>query len=193
MLDVIRDIVSKIRSIKGVQQVLILTDEDKRKVLELEKLAEQRVMMGLGLGDNRGVKEALKRGAVVAFVTDMEYEWPPGPNVILTWKERVIGEEINDPEKLEELKNSKNIVLMGNFALYKDRMPQPSLMIHEPPLVILPPKSCPEVEKLPHVHNVVQGSPSPPADSYLKDRMQADLRDQRLGTVLLGFDLKNNP
>lgn len=193
MQDVIRDVTSKIRSIKGVQQVLILTDEDKKKVLELEKQAEQRMMMGLGLGDNQGVKEALKRNVSVAFVTDMEYKWPPGANVILTWKGNVIGEEINDYEKLEELKKSKNIILMGNFALYKDRMPQPSLMVHEPPLVILPPKPCPEVGNLPHVHNVVQGSPSPPADNYLKDRMQADLKDQRLGTVLLGFDLKNSP
>jgi len=174
ILDVIEDVVSRIKSIRGVRQVLILTEEDKRRVLELEREAEQRVMMGLGLGDNRGVKVALRCDVVVAFITDAEYEWPPGPNLVLTWKGKVIGED----------------VVMGNFVVYKDRVPMPSLIAEEPPLAVFPPKPCPEIENVPRIYNAVQGSPSPPADTYLKKRMNTDLRDPRLGTALVGFNLE---
>lgn len=67
----------KLKKFKGVHQVLVLEEDDKRKALELERQAEQRVIMGLGQGDNQGVKTALKRDVVMSIITDNEYEWPP--------------------------------------------------------------------------------------------------------------------
>lgn len=187
---IVREVISIIQSIKGVRQVFILTDEDKRKVLELERQAEKR-FMGLGRGDNQGVKTVLERNTVIAFLTDAEYRWPPGPNIILFWKGKVIGEEVYDPKKLEKLKNKTGVYLAGNFALYKNNMPKPSLMIQEPPVVVFPPKPYPEIKKkVPMIDDVVLGSPSPSSDAYLKKRMKADLENKRLGTALLGFNKK---
>lgn len=185
---IMRDVMSTIKDLKGVQQVSILTDEDKRKVLELERQAEKR-FMGLGRGNNQGVKTVLERDIVIAFVTDAEYRWPPGPNLILFWKGKVIGEEVTDPKKLEKLKNKTGVYLAGNFALYKNNMPKPSLMIQEPPLIVFPPKPFPEIKKkVPAIHDVVIGSPSPSSDNYLKKRMKVDLENKQLGTALLGFN-----
>lgn len=186
--DVVENVVSKVKGIRGVHQVFILTGEDKRKVSELERQAEQKVMMGLGLGDNRGIKEALKRNFVIAFVTDADYEWPPGPNVVLECRGEVIGEEVSDSKKLEELRKSKDIVSMGNFVLHKNKISKLSPMAKEPPLVAFPPKSCPQVENVPGACNTAWGCPSPPACIYLKRRMGADLEDSRFGTVLVGFN-----
>lgn len=187
--DIVENVVSKIKGVRGVHQVLILTEEDKRKVSELEGQAEQKVMMGLGLGDNRGIKEALKRDVVIAFVTDADYVWPLGPSVVLECKGEVIGEEVSDPKKLEEFRKSRDVIIMGSFVLYKSKIPKPPPMAKESLLVVFPPKPCPQVENVPGACNAVVGSPSPPASIYLKGRMGANMEDPRLGTVLVGFDL----
>lgn len=189
MRNTIENVLSRIKGIKGVHRVFILTDEDKKKILELEKPSERRMMMGC-LYDNQGVKDALKCNVVVAFLTDMEYEWPQGPNLILTWKGIVIGEEISAPEKLEELKNSENAIVKGNFVLYKNRMLKSSPTDSEPPVIVMPPKSCILMEKIPNIHNVIQGAPSRPVDNYLKKSMGVDLKDRKLGTFLLGFNVE---
>ncbi|WP_269850663.1 hypothetical protein [Methanosarcina horonobensis] len=43
------------------------------------KKAEGAVLMGMGVGDNRGIKEVLKRQLIIAFTTNMDYVWPEGP------------------------------------------------------------------------------------------------------------------
>lgn len=187
--DIVKKVLSKINAIKGVRQALVLTEEDRRKVKELEEEAETHVMMGLGYGENQGIKTALQREVVIAFVTDNNYVWPLGPNLILKWKGRVIGEELTEPQKIEELKNKENVVLMGNFALYKDRMPKASDMVKEPSTVIFPPKPCSEIKETQDVCDAVQASPCAPTDTYLKKRMSANLGDPRLGTFIIGFNL----
>ncbi len=188
--DVVNEVLSILKSTKGIRQVLVLTDEDRKKIAELEALSEGEVMMGLGLGDNRGVKEVLKREVVVACVTDMSFEWPPVPMMIVEWRGKVIGEDIPDPVKREELKKSKNCTFMGNIALYKDRMPKPEEMLKERSKVVFSPLPCAQVEKVLGACNAIVGSPTPHSDNYQKGRMGVDLHNQKLGTVIVGFDLK---
>lgn len=190
--DIVKKVLSKISTIKGVRKALVLTDEDRRKVIELEEEAETHVMMGLGYGENQGIKTALQREVVIAFVTDNNYVWPHGPNLILKWKGQVIGEEVTDPKKLEELKTKNNVVLMGSFALYKDRMPTASNMVKEPSTVIFPPKPCSDIKEIQGICDAVQASPCPPTDTYLKNRMNANLGDPHLGTFMIGFNFTRN-
>jgi hypothetical protein len=44
---------------KGVEETDILNEEDKEKILELEKKAEGAVLMGMGIGDNQGSRRFL--------------------------------------------------------------------------------------------------------------------------------------
>ena len=75
---VIQDVICRLKATKGVEDTYILDEKDKETVLELEKKAEGAVLLGLGVGDNEGIKEVFKRQIIIAFTTNMNYVWPEG-------------------------------------------------------------------------------------------------------------------
>ena len=185
---VIQDVICRIKTIKGVEDTYILSEEDKEKIIELEKKAEGAVLMGLGVGDNQGIKEVFKRQVIIAFTTNMNYVWPEGPNVLLMQYGEKVGEDIYDPEKLEECEKCKDMLVMGNFVIYKSAVPKPKDAKKEPITVVLPPQKCKDVECIEGVANVVLASPSTPSDEYIRSVM--DLKPAvGLGTFIIGFDL----
>lgn len=185
---VIQDVICRIKSMKGVEDTYILSEEDKEKILELERKAEGAVLMGLGVGDNQGIKEVFKRQVIIAFTTNMNYIWPEGPNVILMQYGEKVGEDIYDPEKLEECKKCNDMLVMGNFVIYKSSVPKPKDAKKEPITVVLPPQKCQDVECVEGVTNAVLASPSTPSDEYIRSVM--DLKPAvGLGTFIIGFDL----
>ncbi len=186
--NVIQDVICRIKAIKGVDETYILNEEDKEKVLELEKKAEGAVLMGLGVGDNQGIKEVFKRQVIIAFTTNMNYVWPEGPNVVLMQFGEKIGEDVYDPEKLEECKKCKDMVVMGNFVIYRSAVPKPKDAKKEPITVVLPPQKCQELECINGVDNIILGSPSTPSDEYLRSVMGLKPEIGR-GTFIIGLDL----
>lgn len=183
----IEDVLCKIKAIKGVEDTYILDEEDKETILQLEKKAEGMVLMGLGQGDNQGVKEVFRRQVIVAFTTTMDYVWPEGPNVILMQNGERVGEDVYNEEKLEECRNCKDILVMGNIILYKNAIPKGIKGKNEPLTVVLPPQECSAVERA-GIENVVLGSPSTPSDEYIRDRMGL-VNEKGQGTFLIGFDI----
>jgi hypothetical protein len=186
--DIIQDVICKIKAIEGVEEAYILNEKDKEKVFELEKKAEGAVLMGLGVGDNQGVKEVFKRQVLIVFTTNMNYVWPQGPNVFLMQYGEKIGEDIYDPQKLEQCKKCKDMIVMGNFVIYKSAVPKPKDAGKEPITVVLPPHKCPEAECVTGGSNVVLASPSTPSDEYIRSVMGFK-PGAGLGTFLVGFDL----
>jgi hypothetical protein len=63
-------------------------------------------------------------------------------------------------------------------------------MLIERSKVVFSPLPCPEVEKVSGACNAIVGSPTPHSDNYQKTRMGIDLFNRKLGTVIIGFDLK---
>lgn len=186
--DIIAEVLCKIKAMKGVEDTYILNEEEKEKVLELEKGVEGMVLMGLGQGDNQGIKEVLKRQVIIAYTTSMEYVWPEGPNVILMQGGEKVGEDIYDSEKLEECKQCKDNIVMGNFVIYKTAVPKEKIGKKEPLVVVMPPKCCPEVECIQGIKNTVLGSPSVPSDEYIRSRMGLKAGKGQ-GTFIIGFDI----
>lgn len=186
--NVIQDAICRIKAIKGVEDTYILSEEDKEKILELEMKAEGAVLMGLGVGDNQGIKEVFKRQIIIAFTTNMNYVWPEGPNVVLMQYGEKVGEDVYDPEKLEECKKCNDMLVMGNFVIYKNSVPKPKDAKKEPITVVLPPQKCQDVECVEGVTNAVLASPSTPSDEYIRSTM--GLKPVvGLGTFIIGFDL----
>jgi hypothetical protein len=186
--NVIQDVICRIKAIKGVEDTYILNEEDKEKIFELEKKAEGAVLMGLGVGDNQGIKEVLKCQVIIAFTTNMNYVWPEGPNVVLMQYGEKVGEDVYDPEKLEECKKCNDMIVMGNFVIYKNAVPKPKDAKKEPITVVLPPQKCQDVECVEGIINAVLASPSTPSDEYIRSVM--DLKPALgLGTFIIGFDL----
>jgi len=186
--DVIQNVICMIKAIKGVEDTYILSEEDKEKIFELEKKAEGAVLMGLGVGDNQGIKEVFKRQVIIAFTTNMNYVWPEGPNVLLMQYGEKVGEDIYDPEKLEACKKCHDMVVMGNFVIYKSAVPKPRDAKKEPITVVLPPQKCQDVECVEGVTNAVLASPSTPSDEYIRSVMGLKPATG-LGTFIIGLDL----
>lgn len=187
--DITEQVIQCIKNIKGVGDVMVLTDQDRAVVGELEAKADQMTLMGLGIGDNKGIKQVLKNDVILAFITDMNYVWPAGPNVILMHQGHVVGEDVDDPIKLEEYQSCKNHLVIGNVVIYDTDVLKRMQGKDDPIIVVMPPKPCPEVDKVPHVCNVALASPSPPSDEYMKERMGLTLV-HGTGTFILGFDFK---
>jgi len=185
--EIIEDVQCKIKAIKGVEDTYIITEKDREKILALEKEAEGAVLMGLGIGDNRGIKEVFNRQLIIAVTTNMDYVWPAGSNVVLMQYGEKVGEDIYDPEKLEECKKCKDMMVMGNLVLYRNAVPKPKDAKKEPLTVVLPPQKCPEVECASGVTNVVLGSPSTPTDEYIREQMGLQV-EKGQGTFIIGLD-----
>lgn len=187
--EIIEKVKNKITEMQGVCDVFTLNDEDIEKIREQEKKAEEMTLMGLGRGDNQGVKEVIDRDVAMVFTTTKEFEWPCSPQVILMKEGEKIGEDMDDTEKLKEYEETGDALVIGNIVIY-DKSSISSLTGSSKPLVVvMPPKDCPTVDEVPEIKDVVLGSPSPPTDEYLKNRMKAEC-EIGMGTFLLGFNVK---
>ena len=189
------EIINKVRNaivhMKGVETTYLLNEDDQEIVRELEKKADEMTLMGLGRGDNKGVKAVLKNDVIFAFTTNMDFNWPEGPSVILMHGDRIVGQNLDDEAKLEEMKSCKDKLLIGNIVIYDTSVLKGMDSKTNPLIVVLPPKPCKEVECVDKVCNVVLASPSTPSDEYLKGKMGLECLHGK-GTFLLGFDFDSS-
>ena len=187
--EIIENVERQIKSVKGVGETYILNDDDGLKIDELETKANQMTLMGLGIGDNKGVKCAMECDVVMSFTTDMDYQWPPDPNVILMHNGEVVGEDLSDPEKIKEWKKNEDALVIGNIVIYGKSVLSTLMGKSNPLVVVMPPKECPAVENVPGVREAILASPSPPTDEYLKERMNLKF-EHGVGTFLLGINFE---
>ncbi len=190
-LETIENVVKKIKNLDGTHNFYVPDDEDKKKILEKEKQAEKNVMMGLGKGDNQAIKKIInEKDACLVFVTDKEFEWPSGPNLILKRNKEVIGKEITDKDELEELKQKDNVLVRDTLVIFKDKMKEKGFKKGKnKPTVIFPPKEFKPIKNLKGIKKPIFGSPCPPAHDYLQKKMKMNLSHEH-GTALVGFDLE---
>ena len=189
--EIIENVERQIKSVKGVDETYILNDDDRLKIDELETKANQMTLMGLGIGDNKGVKCVMECDVVMSFTTDMDYQWPPDPNVILMQNGEVVGEDISDPEKLKEWEQNKDALVIGNIVIYGKSVLSTLKGKSNPLVVVMPPKECPAVENVLGVREAILASPSPPTDEYLKERMNLGC-EHGIGTFLLGINFEES-
>lgn len=171
---------------KGIVKVALLSKEDVDEVERLEREAEGKVLMGLCKGVNLGVREALGRRRVYACITNSSLRWPKTSLVKIVCEGETIGEDIYDEAELERLKKEGNIVV-GNLVFYREKM---RLMKEnrEKMSVIMLPLRIPELEG----RGMVVGSPSPPADLYLKRKLGVPEDDPKMGTIIIGVNGDQN-
>ncbi|WP_321430410.1 hypothetical protein [uncultured Methanolobus sp.] len=185
--EIIDNVKNSIIQMQGVGNTLLLNENDREIIRELEKKADEMTLMGLGRGDNKGVKAVLENDVIFAFTTNMDFCWPEGPNVILMHDGCVVGQDIDDEAKLEEVKTCRDKLVIGNIVIYDTSVLKKMDVKNNPLIVVLPPKSCDEVEAVDRACNVILASPSPPSDEYLKEKMGLE-NLHGTGTFLLGFD-----
>ncbi len=171
-----------LKSITGIEYVFNINEEIKCKIIELENEANGKVLMGMGIGDNQGIKEAFNRKYLLAVITNKHYKWPSPPNVIMMQNNSVIGFDCTESDS-EKYKNDDNYTVFGTFVMLKNKVPGSS----GKPIVVLPSKPYPELESLCGDINSVIASPSTPSDEYIHNVFNIQHKNGN-GTIIVGFD-----
>ena len=79
--------------------------------------------------------------------------------------------------------------MMGEkFVVYFDRM---KAAPREEPRWVVQGLEFPEIEHLSDISDVVSSAPVGSADVYLKEKFGWDIKDSTLGTIVIGFNIKN--
>jgi hypothetical protein len=184
--EIIKLVKKVLLSIPGIMDVRYLDKKYFNEILRLETIVEKS---SIGIKCfNEGLREVLKRQIVLAIAHLPNLRHPPEP--IILWKagEEIVGEEVWEDEKIERLKKDSNIIFLGkNFILYKDKLIHLRKVEH---MLVYPPVRFPELEKIELIKDSVSVTVSTLTDIYIKERMGWNVNDPKIGTVLIGFNIK---
>lgn len=179
-----------LRATTGILDVAWLTSEMRQRVLELEAQVEAR-RSGLGRYYNKGMRDVLSKERVCVVLTNNHFRHASDPCLIWVAGSTVIGEEVTDPRRQEELRHANDVRLIGKkFALHLDRMEE---ALGQEPQFLVQGLPFPELEAIPGIREILSASPLGSADLCMKEQFGWDTRDKALGTILIGFDVAPIP
>lgn len=176
---------------RGVIAVKILSDEEKKGILNVEGAVEEKIILGMCKSLNKGLRDALQKEFAAAMVIQTEkFQYPHHPEMVMVSEDQIIGEQVYDKNKLEELRrNPTNLFLWENFVVYMKNLPRDPKKRSEMRVVYLPRKLV-QLKELPYVEDSVFGVPSTEGDSLIKRMLAVTSEEAVLGTCLIGFSIK---
>lgn len=183
---VVEKVEAVLRSTRGILDVKWLDPEAQKKTLELEQDVCQEGLCGKGSYYNEGVAGVLARKYVCVVLNNNEFRHATAPSLFWIAGNVVIGEEITDAVRRQELARDENVkVLRKNFVLYYDRM---KAARGKAPMFVVRGLPFPEIEGIAGIRAVLSASPIGSADVYFKERFGWDVKARDLGTILIGFN-----
>ena len=176
-----------LRDTKGILDVGWLEEQDRQTIRQFEEELQKRGLGGLGKYCNEGVLKVLGSQMVCVVLNNNDFRHATEPCLSWVVGDVVIGEEVSDQERLESLKRSAGVKVIGkNFVVFSDRVKQTA---GQQPTFVFRGLAFPEVAGIPGVKDVLSASPHGAADLYLKERFGWDAGKPELGTILIGFNL----
>jgi hypothetical protein len=172
---------------KGIEKAILLDTEDIRTIIELENKDEKINSSNFGRKHNIGVKKVLGANILLAFVTNIEYEWPTD-NLKIMHQGEVIGRDISDADEIKKYINSNDHCVLGNIVVNFRKMKE-KRNTTEPPLMIINAKTWNEAQNMDLVSEALIASPSRLTDRYIKSKISCE-RELHVGTFLVGLNLK---
>jgi len=187
----LRKILTILRGCRGVIAIKVLSEEEKKEILNVESKAEENIVFGMCKSLNKGVREALQREFTVAMVIQTsEFRYPHHPYMIMACGDKVIGEHVEDRKKLDELrKNPSNLFMWENFVVYMKRFPRNRKEREKVRIIYLPGEPL-QLRGVPCVKDSVFGTPSTQGDILIKKMLAVESKDPTVGTCLVGFNIK---
>ena len=189
--DCLELILKTLRDCRGVKTLKVLTTEEKKKIIEVEEEAEEKVAYGMCKTLNQGIKETLNRDYTVAFVMDTSiFEYPHHPYILMVYDDTIVGEQVKDLKKKEELKRDRtNFFLWDNFVIYTQRLPKEQEE-RQKLRIVYPPRETLQLEGITCVEKGTFGTPSTDGDSLVKKLLSFASVNSVMGTCLIGFNIK---
>jgi hypothetical protein len=187
----LEEVLRSLRECRGVLAMKVLSEGDKEKILDVESKVEEKTVFGMCKSLNKGVRESLQRESTVAMVIQTsEFEYPHHPYMSMMCGDQVVGELVNDEERIEEMKkNPTNLFLWRNFVVYIRKLPRDPEERKKMRVVYLP-REPTQLRGLQHVRNSVFGTPSTEGDTLIKSMLCIESKESVLGTCLVGFDIE---
>ena len=139
---------------------------------------------------NLGIREAINRDYTVALVIDTSiYEYPHHPSMVMVYDDKIVGEEIKDLKKIDELKKIRtNFFLWDKFVIYTLRLPK-GKEARQRLRLIYNPRGVSQFDIIGCVKEGIFGTPSSEGDILVKNLLDYISKDSILGTCLIGFDV----
>ncbi len=188
--EVSKKVIEKFNSIKGVIGVTQLIEDQIIDIFGLESKALENVLGGLAKGINEGLEKVIPSDAIFSVFMDRSFDWPKDSLFQIVSSDGIIGEEIRDEEKLEELKRAENVIIVGDcFYIRTDKVAEWKAFKVGLFRAIFPPINFnKEVEDIPEVLECVGCFTSGPCFEYLKLEFEGkiDLSDPGYGFFLAG-------
>jgi len=188
---VIEPVLERLKGSRGVLTVKVLSEEEKKAILDVESGVEEKIVYGMCKSLNQGVREALQREFTVAVIMDTSvFEYPHHPHMNMTCGELVVGELVRDKEKIQELKKDRtNIFIWENFVVYMRRIPRIPEERRRMRLVYLPREPL-QFSGLPNLVDSAFGTPSTEGDTVIKRMLNNKSDEAVIGTSLIGFNIE---
>ncbi len=187
--------ISTFKKVNGIVDSLPLFDEDRRQIIDIEKDAEKRSLMGLGKVINTGVREVLGCDLIYVALTNMDFDWGNNPTLTLKKGQEIVGEEVRDKDLIARLSKEKNVWFMHkSFVVYKDKISFPHDIMKKIchfEIPCLPGHWCVPEEEDFQCHPIIFANPATPCDVYLKERYFEGIDERGFGTILIGIKQKN--
>ena len=175
--------------VKGILNASPVSDEDRRVILDIEQVAENNSLMGLGKVVNTGVRAVLDCDEVYAALTNMDFGQGCQPSLIVKKGGEIVGEEIRDKDRIAQLSDRKDVwFLHKNFIFYKDKINFPQDIMQKICCFETPSMSadwCMPGDNT-ACYTIIYSNPVTPSDVYLKKQYFNGLDEQGLGTILIG-------
>ena len=175
---------------EGVIVTRLLSKEEKHRILNKEREAENRILFGMCKSLNEGVREAIGSEYTVALIINTSvFRYPHHPHMSIMWKDQIVGEQVNNDEKITELKKDRfNFFLWDTFVIYMKKLPK-ALKDRDQIRFVYRRRVPLQLKGIPNVSNPVFGTPSTESDLLIKDMLHIEAKDAVIGTCLIGFDL----
>lgn len=188
-MDTVESALKKLMSTPGVVACWVLPDEERDSLRRLEMETNLRLgIPGMEIV-NEGIRDILDRQHIILISHSPALRHPPGPIIVICDEERVVGEEIWEPGRLEKLSRDPAAILLGkSLVLYRDALMRAR---GKPLKLTYKALRFPELEGLAGVKDVVSATITSPVHLRFAEKAGWDPNNPKLGTVLIGFNESN--
>ena len=185
-MDTVERVRMKLMSIPGVVACWVLPHEERELVRRLEAQSNLRQELPGMVVANEGIKDILNCKHVIAISHSPALRHPPGPVLVISNEEIIVGEEVWELSKLEKLSTDPNAILVGKgLVVYRDALIRTK---GKPLKLAYRALRFPELEGLAGVQDVISVTVGILVHFHLGQRAGWNINDPNLGTVLIGFN-----
>jgi hypothetical protein len=189
-VDAVQSAIERLLATPGIVSCWVLPDEEREELYQLEANANSHLRLpGIEMV-NEGIREVLQRDHVLMIAHSPELRHPPKPIVLVLNGEEIVGEEIWEQARIENLAHDKNFLLLGkNLALNREALAKAKGKNLKLVYKGLP---FPELDEIPGLRDVISITVTGLVHTNFSRRAGWNPNDPNIGTVLVGFNESSN-